>query len=196
MRKFYIPVLALVVLLAGIFIGQVQPAQKVDAQIGSGIGNFDIAGPVIVHGGVTVADGNDLTLTDDVAVTDDATVGDDATITGDLNANGILVTAAIVGNTAETTVTVTSGGTVTPLGRWVPLSAAGAVGTSSIAGCAAGDAYSEDIVLINMSSNTITFTDTGTLLLSGNSALGQNDVLILKCDNLHGNWIEIGEVNN
>ncbi len=192
-NKYVLSVVAVVaslLILLGVGIAQGGPGEA-DAQVGSGVGNYDIAGNVIVHGNVTVADGNDFTSSDDLVSTDDVTVGDDLNVTDQSNLAGAVVTSADVGNTAETTVTVTSGGTVTPLGRFTPLSSSGNVGTSAIAGCAAGDAYSEDIVLINMANTTITFTDTGTLKLSGNAALAQYDTLWLKCDNLHGNWIQI-----
>ena len=42
--------------------------------------------------------------------------------------------------------------------------------------------------------NTITITDTGTLKLSGNAALGQYDTITLWSDGT--NWIEISETNN
>jgi hypothetical protein len=183
MRKVIFSLVVLVVLLSGIVIGQVQPVQDAAAQIGSGIGNFDIAGPVIVHGNVTLADGGDLALTDDATVADDLTVTDDFT-TEDVWSGGF------VGATRETTVTVTNGGTVTPLGTYVPLSSAANVGTSAIAGCTAGDTYSKLIWFENVGSNTITFTDTGTLKLSGNAALGAFDTLILRCDIATGNWVQ------
>ena len=76
---------------------------------------------------------------------------------------------------------------MTPAGSYQPLTSASNVGTSSIAGCAAGTT-GETVDLVNGGSNTITFTDTGTLKLSGNAALGATDVLGLRCDGT--NWVQ------
>lgn len=199
LKIFSVVAALLILFLAGISFGQ--PGEA-DAQVGSGVGNYDIAGSVIVHGPVKVADGYDLTLTDDLIVGDDITItgdlvgssdltlGDDLTVPDDVNIGGDLL------STRQTTVTVTSGGTVTPLGNYVPLSAAGNVGTSSIAGCTAGDSYSRVVTFINVANVTITFTDTGTLKLSSNAALGQWDSLTLRCHTGSGDWVEVGETNN
>lgn len=90
----------------------------------------------------------------------------------------------------QSALTVTAGGTVSPQGSYQPLTAAGAVGTSSITAGSAGDV----VVFVNTSSNTITFTDTGTLKLSGNAALAQYDTLTLLADGT--NWVEIGQTDN
>jgi hypothetical protein len=89
-----------------------------------------------------------------------------------------------------TAITVTSGGTVTPRGSYQPLTSAGNVGTSSITAGNAGDV----LFLINTANTTITFTDTGTLKLGGNRALGQFDTLTLVSDGT--NWIERAFANN
>jgi hypothetical protein len=185
MRKLVSVLLVLVVLLAGFGIGQVQPVQDASAQVGSGIGNYDIAGPVIVHGSVTIADGGDLVLTDDVTIADSATIANDLTVTDDFITEDVYSTGFVA-----------NGGTVTPLGAYVTLSAAGNVGTSGIAGCTAGDTYAKRVDFINMANVTITFTDTGTLKLSGNAALGQWDTLTLRCDVGSGNWVEMSQVDN
>lgn len=88
------------------------------------------------------------------------------------------------------TVVVTSGGTITPTGSYQPLSSAGTVGTSAIVAGTAGDL----LYLINTSNTTITLTDTGTLKLGGNRALGQYDTLTLQSDGT--NWIERAYTNN
>jgi hypothetical protein len=148
-----------------------------------------IFGRLIVNGATTLIGAQttsaDLTVGTDLTVSDDLTVTDDTTLTDDLQLGGDLMTSR------QTTVTVTSGGTVTPLGRFVPLTAAGAVGTSSIAGCTAGDTYSKEVIFLNTANQTITFTDTGTLKLSGNAALGQWDTLHLKCHTGTGDWIQV-----
>ena len=108
----------------------------------------------------------------------DVSVGDDFTLGGDL------VT------TPGTTIVVTPGSTVTPLGAYVPLSSTGTVGTSAIAGPTAG----RRITLVNVAATTITFTDTGTLKLTGNIALGQYDTLSLVGDGT--NWLQLSTANN
>ena len=102
----------------------------------------------------------------------------------DLHLSGGLNTAA------QTSITVTADSTISPAGTYQPISAAGAVGTSSITAGDAGDL----LVLTNTGANVITITDTGTLKLSGNAALGQYDSLFLLSDGT--NWVEIGEGAN
>ena len=68
---------------------------------------------------------------------------------------------------------------------------AAATGTSAIGGYATAGRV---IVLVNVGSNTITLTDTGTLKLSGNAALGQYDNITLMSDGT--NWVELSETNN
>lgn len=139
----------------------------------SGIGWFDFPGDVRVTGQVKIVSSN--------GVTTPLLTTTDLTVSGD------------VLNTRATTVTVTTDGTITPAGRYQPLSAAGNVQTSSIAGC---DSSNEGrlVTFINGSNTTITITDTGTLKLSGNAALAQYDSLTVMCDT--ANWIEVGETNN
>ena len=114
----------------------------------------------------------------DVIAGDDLTVGDDAVIGG------------LYKLTAATAISVTTDATITPTGSYQPLESAGNVQTSSIAVLAAGTV----VHFVNTANTTITFTDTGTLKLSGNAALGQYDSLILLSDGT--NWIEVSETNN
>jgi hypothetical protein len=113
----------------------------------------------------------------------DVTVGDDLTVADDLAAADHIATQA----TAQT---ITAGGTITPTGMYHQITAAAARGTSSISGKSAGRL----LVLINVGSNTITLTDTGTLKLSANAALGQYDSISLISDGT--NWIELAKANN
>lgn len=92
--------------------------------------------------------------------------------------------------TGQTTATVAMNGTITPVGTTTLISAAGAVGTSSIAAGTNGQL----LLLVNVGSNAITITDTGTLKLAGNVALGQFDTLQLVSDGF--NWYQIGTANN
>ena len=86
--------------------------------------------------------------------------------------------------------TVTHGVPITPTGTFCNLYAAGAVSTDSIVAGTAGDM----LILYNSSSATITISDTGTLKISGDTALGQYDSLTLISDGT--NWVEIAQANN
>jgi hypothetical protein len=90
----------------------------------------------------------------------------------------------------KTALSVTDGSTITPTGTIQRITAAATTGTSAIANPNEG----RILVLVNIGSNTITLTDTGTLKLSGNAALGQFDNITLIGDGT--NWIEISETNN
>jgi hypothetical protein len=85
---------------------------------------------------------------------------------------------------------LTQDATLTPTGTYQPIASAGNIGTSSVAVLAAGTVVN----IINTSNVTINFTDTGTLMLSGDAALGQYDTLTLWSDGT--NMIEIAQTNN
>lgn len=146
-----------------------------------------VAGAVLVRGKGEGGDGglvmtagigggtshfSNIGVTGDVAVGDDLTVSDDTVIAGYLRIG------------ASTTFSVTSGGTITPTGTYMPLESGAAVGSGDIVTGTAGDR----LVLINTCSNTITISDTGSLKLQGNRALGQYDVLELWSDGTY--WLE------
>lgn len=114
----------------------------------------------------------DMTATDDATVTDDLTVGSDVTIT------------------PQTVITITQAATLSPTGSYQQLTAAGAVSFGAITAGTAGDL----LTLVNIGSNTITITDTGTLKLTGNLALGQYDSATLLSDGT--NWIQLATANN
>ena len=183
-NKIWLPLvtalLALSVLFGvGVYVGEPGTA---DAQIGSGIGNFDIQGPVIVKTDVQIND--QLTVIGATSLQGDTVFTDQAAFETDIY------------STAQSTATLTSGGTLTPSSNYVRISAAGNVGLSTIDGCTAGASYSKILHIINMANVTITFTDTSSLKLSGNAALGQYDSLVLRCDNGHGNWIQMAKTDN
>ncbi len=115
---------------------------------------------------------------DNIVVSNDMVVGDDLTVTG------------LTRNVKSTAITVSNGSTVTPVGSYQPLTSAANTGTSAITVLSAGTV----VYFVNTANTTITFTDTGTLKLSGNAALGQYDSLILLSDGT--NWIEVSETNN
>lgn len=138
--------------------------------------------PLVFLGGITTFD--------DIVATGDITAGDDLSATDDLSANGDLSVGAMLYTTKQAALTVTNNGTVTPVGAYQQLTAAGAVATSSITVGSAGSL----VTLVNIASNTITFTDTGTLKLSGNAVLGQYDSLTLLSDGT--NLVQVGKSDN
>jgi hypothetical protein len=119
----------------------------------------------------------------------DMRVVGNATILGDLTVRED-VAAKRFRATRQTTATVTPNSTIPSNGTFQPLTAAAAVGTSSVTTGTIGDL----LILYNTVTNTITLTDTGTLKLASNAALGQYDTLTLVSDGT--NWLEIGRSNN
>lgn len=91
---------------------------------------------------------------------------------------------------AQMTITVAQNSVITPTGVYQPLTAEATCGTASIAALPAGNI----VVFENLSTNTITLTDTGTLKLGGNAALGQYDTLTVISDGT--NWIQVSKVDN
>jgi hypothetical protein len=89
-------------------------------------------------------------------------------------------------------ITMTQDATLNPTGTYQRLTAAGAVSTSgaSIVVEPAGSL----VILVNVGSNTITFTETGTLISAGNIALGAGDSATLVSDGT--NWTQIAASNN
>lgn len=141
-----------------------------------------LVGPLVFLGGITTFD--------DITATGDIIAGDDISATDDLSANGDLSVGALMYMTKQSALTVTNNGTVTPVGSYQQLTAGSAVGTSSITVGAAGSV----VTLVNSGSNTITFTDTGTLKLAGNAVLGQFDTLTLLSDGT--NLIQVDKSDN
>lgn len=92
----------------------------------------------------------------------------------------------------RTAITVTNNATVNPTGSFQRLTAAGAVGTSgaNITVKPAGTI----VTFLNTGSNTITFTETGTLKSAGNIALGALDAATLYSDGT--NWYQVSASNN
>lgn len=92
--------------------------------------------------------------------------------------------------TAPTVATVTNNMTLTPGGSYQSLTAAGTVSFGAITAAEAGTV----LTLVNTANQTITISDTGTLKLAGNIALGQYDALNLISDGT--NWIQTAPVGN
>jgi hypothetical protein len=111
-------------------------------------------------------------------------------VTGAATFDSTLIAGTLLRFTTGSPIAVTQDSIITPTNTLQPLSAAGACSTASIAALTAGT-Y---VWFYNTSANVITITDTGTLLLSGNIALGQYDTLLLWCDGT--NWMQLATSNN
>ena len=135
-----------------------------------------------------------------------ATIGGNATVAGALAVTGNTSTAGLsaTGDTAlggsvalgdftsfeySGNLAVLDGGPLTPVRTFQQISAAAASGMT-VTTVARGAV----VTLINMGSNTVTITDTGTTMLSANAALGQYDSLTLISDGT--NMIELARSNN
>lgn len=92
----------------------------------------------------------------------------------------------------RTVIVVTDNATVNPTGTNQVISSTAAVGTSgaNITVKPSGTI----LILRNVGSNTITFTETGTLVSAGNIALGANDSATLVSNGT--NWYQIAASNN
>ena len=141
-------------------------------------------GVTVTDGGITVAD-DGLTLTDDdlTVTSGDITVtaGDVTLVDGDLTLSDNLYLVA------QPVITVTT--FFTPTGRYQPVTATAARGVTVTVG-----AEGMVTTITNVGTNNITITDTGTLIMAGNLALGQYDNLTLRSDGTR--WIELGRSNN
>lgn len=157
-------------------------AAGVEAQSGSG-GYFDFESSVRIMQDLLVLD--DVNIQDTLRVETDATVGDDLTVT-DLFATGK------IRSTRGTTQTLTADATITDTWSYIPVTAAGAIGTSGIASTTS---VSGDILIVtNVGTNAIVITDTGNTVLSGNITLGQFDTLSLVFDGQR--WVQLATTNN
>jgi len=173
--KALILALVLVVLLAGSLSAQVrQPFEWIQARRLSVETTANIGGNTAVGGNLTAAAAN---FTGNV--TTDGTFAADGTITGQAGFNLI----------PGTSITVTDGGTITPTTAIQELTAAGHVG-AALAACGDGQVQT----FVNLSNVTITITDTGTIHLAGNAALGQYDSLTVVGSGAR--CIEVARANN
>lgn len=89
----------------------------------------------------------------------------------------------------RTAITVANGSTVDTTGSYQRLTAAGAV-AASLSIEPAGSV----VTLVNVGSNTITFTETGNIISAGNIALGANDSATLYSDGT--SWFQVAASNN
>jgi hypothetical protein len=174
MRKV-ISALTVAILLVSVFV------MTVDAQSTWQRFNSVWANALRVTNNASV--GGDLTVTDDVAVTDDVTAADVA-------ASATVGVGTFLGVTPGATQVLSFDSVLTPVSSNQPISALEAIGTASIAVPAAGRL----LVVTNVGSSAIVFTDTGTLKLAGNATLGTSDSLTLQSDGT--NWIQLATSNN
>jgi hypothetical protein len=105
---------------------------------------------------------NDLTVTDTVAVGNDLTVTDDATIASALNL------------TPGTVVTITQSATLVPNGSLQPIASAGAVSFGVITAPSNGNV----LLVVNTGAQTITISETASIVTAGNLALGSGDTVL------------------
>jgi hypothetical protein len=130
---------------------------------------------------------------DSLTLRDYLVVGKMATFQGALSAGSTLSVSTFQSfgiPAASGVITVTMNGYITPTNTLQPLAAAGAVGTANLAAGATGRV----LVLWNKTTNTITISDTGTILLSADWAGTQYDTLTLFSDGT--NWIELARATN
>jgi hypothetical protein len=178
-QRWLISALALLAVVLSTGIVQAQSANR-------GRSNFDW----IVARAITVT--ADLIVSDDATVTVDLTVAGDTALSGATTlggavtqSDGNLTVADDLTISKQITFTVGTNGIITPTGSFQVITASAARGVGTIVAGAAGDT----LLMVNTGSNTITLTDTGTLRLSGNAALAQNDTILLVSDGV--NWIQI-----
>jgi len=110
----------------------------------------------------------------------------------DIHAGGDLLLDGFLTVNPGVAISLTMNGWVTPTGTLQPLTSAGAVATSG-ARIAVQPAGSK-LILLNLGAQTITFTETGTLISAGNIALGANDSATLLSNGT--NWYQVGGSNN
>lgn len=129
---------------------------------------------VTINGDLTT--GDDLTVPDlltvaDLAVTEELTVTSNGTFDANVIVDNKLATDV------QSTVVVTIGTNVPVLGTYVPVSTTVSnTGNSTISN---GTITGQLLILHNVGSATLVFTDTGTLHLTGNATLTADDSTIL-----------------
>jgi len=153
--------------------------------------NAIIGGTMLVTGTTTVGGGygnSGCTFTDAGVISCNGA----ATFASTLALTGNATLAGQVAFTAPTQITVTDNSTIATAGYTViPLTAAGSVGTATITGC---ETAGKLTILRNIAAQTITITDTSTIMLGGNAALGQYDTLTLLGDGT--NCLQISKADN
>ena len=154
------------------------------------------AGNGVVTGSLDVQ-GGDITLQNDESISNgvNGVITYTATthwFSGNVTASGLITVGTFLQlspGAPQTIITGTAG--ITPTTSLHQLTSAGTVAnTMSVTGFTAGQV----VILVNVGSNTITITDTGTTMLSANIALGQYDTLMVYFDGT--NWVQISTADN
>lgn len=157
----------------------------------------------------TAAIGGATTIGGNASVTGNTTVGGTLAVTGATSGAGAAFSGQVSAGTGlvstgstsvgtflvtqqGTTQVLTPDGTLTPVTSYQPISSTAAIGTSSVGSAAAGTRLD----IVNVGGQTITFTDTGTLRLSGNIALGTADTLSLVSAGTGQGWYQLATTNN
>jgi hypothetical protein len=169
--KSIVTVTVAMLLLFGVLVAMSPPA----SQAQSGVTNFTtIKASRDIFAARDIRAARDISAGDDITVTDDAVLGSDLTLM------------------PQTGITLTMNGWLTPTGSLTLIQSAGAVSISGgrIAAGTAGDV----LVLLNVGSQTVTFTETTGLVSAGNIALGTLDSATLVYRG--SNWYQIAASNN
>ncbi len=146
-------------------------AVGVSAQSGSG-GYFDFESSVRIMQDLLVLD--DVNIQDTARIEGAVTTGADVTVGDDLTATDWAMLNRINASRA-TTITVAASANISPTSSYQRISSAADIGTSSIQAGTAGDI----LILANTGANTITLTDTATLMLPANVVLGPKGHVVL-----------------
>lgn len=136
----------------------------------------------------TAAIGGSTTVGGALAVTGNASAAA-MSVTGDLAMGGKTTTGTFLVEGGGGNLAVLDGGPLTAVRSFQQVSAAAASGMT-VTVLPKGTL----VKIINMGSNSVTITDTGTTMLSANAALGQYDSLTLISDGT--NMIELARSNN
>ena len=151
---------------------------------------LNVTDTTTLTGAVTTA--GDVVIGDDLTVSDGLSVTGDQTLTGAFGVAGAATLAGELKFTAPSAITVTAGSTIATAGYTVvPIAASGTVGTSAVTGCTTAGKVT---ILRNTTNQTITITDTSTIMLGGNAALGQYDTLTMLGDGT--NCLQISKADN
>ncbi len=182
MRKAITPIVVALVLVLAVFVG-------VNAQTFYTTMDNVIMRSLIVTGTAQVSGATSLA---------GALTGTSANFTSGISTDSNVVAygSSSVGTflalTPGTTQIVSNGSTLTPVASNQPISSVAAAGLSDIGATAAGTM----LRIVNVGSQTITLTDTGTLRLSGDIALGQYDSLMLMSQGVGLGYVQMGTSNN
>lgn len=163
------------------------PASSAPVEQGAGIGTTQFTSPVLFRENITAA--RDASIVGNLTVTGSATLG--AVAPSSLAATGALSAGTFLIDAKAASVTVTNT-TFVPLGTFQPITAT--TGVTPTIGLTSTATAGTVLILENISSQTITFADTGTQVLGGTRALGQYDILGLIFDGT--NWVELYLGNN